>query len=603
VYYKRSLLTPGKWEKTCGGREAESGYFVQQTADRGFVAAGETRSHGAGDSDVYLVKTDSLGDTLWTRTYGGINDDHARCVRQTHDGGYVLCGYTSSFGSGSRDVYVVRTDSRGDTLWTRCYGGAQEDLSYSVEETPDGGVILAGYTGSFGAGYYDAYVIKTDSLGDTVWTRTYGGARSDWGRCISHTADGGYILVGYTESFGAGHFDIWLVRLDSFGDTLWTRVYGDSLTDYPYSVQETQDGGFIVCGSTDSRGAGSYDVYLLKTDSQGDTLWSKTFGGPAWDYGRCARRTLDGGYVICGYTESHGSGSFDIWVIRTDSLGDTLWTRTFGGDAADLGRWIEQSRDGGYIAVGSTNSYGAGASDIYLLKLPPDGSPVLQVDRSSFDVTVPLGADTTEIMTVSNPGNAPLIWSLFENPEVEWLASSPMAGILDPGFNEEVRVTLDTGELAPGTYETSLVVCSNDSGQDTATVPVSLTVVPEVDLMLAVLTPTVPRGGSLRYRARVVNNTSDTKAFEYWSRVQLPDSTWRDVLPPQPIVLTPFQVREQTLRHRVPGNARVGEYLYAGFAGQVPDSIWDQDSFDFTVTAEGHVTKPGLKKTKTGTGR
>jgi hypothetical protein len=297
---------------------------VQQTTDGGYIVAGDTRSFGAGGYDVYLIKTDSTGDTLWSRTYGGSYNDYGFSVQQTTDGGYIVAGITSSFGAGGYDVYLIKTDSLGDTLWTRTYGGSSNDDGSSVQQTTDGGYIVGGRTLSFGAGNFDVYLIKTDSIGDTLWTRTYGGSQHDDEWSVQQTTDGGYIVAGFTYSFGAGQGDVYLVKTDSLGDTLWTRTYGGNQNDdmWSVSVRQTTDGGYIVVGVT---GSVNVDVYLIKTDSLGDTLWSRTYGGPYYydDWGVAVQQTTDGGYIVAGYTESFGAGDFDVMLTKLDSLGNT----------------------------------------------------------------------------------------------------------------------------------------------------------------------------------------------------------------------------------------------------------------------------------------
>ena len=264
------------WERTYGGGDWDIGFSVAQTSDGGYVVAGRTESFGAGLTDVYLVKTDAVGDTIWTRIYGGSgsDDNEGSSVAQTSDGGYIISGMTYSFGVGG-DVYLVKTDAMGDTIWTRTYGGSDYDGGFSVAQTSDGGYIIAGYTRSFGAGEEDVYLVKTDSLGDTIWTRTYGGSDDDHGYSVAQTSDGGYIVAGYTESFGAGSWDVYLVKTDGLGDTIWTRTYGGSDWDEGYSVAQTSDGGYIVAGVYDyDWEAETGDVYLVKTDAVGDTIWT-----------------------------------------------------------------------------------------------------------------------------------------------------------------------------------------------------------------------------------------------------------------------------------------------------------------------------------------
>jgi len=350
-------FAPGSFERTYGGSDDDRGYSVQQTMDGGYVVAGYAGAFGAGYADVSLIKTDPSGDTLWTRTYGGSSSDYGASVQQTTDGGYIVAGYTASFGAGFYDVYnvyLIKTDPSGDTLWTRTYGGSKVDRGSSVQQTTDGGYIVVGDTDSFGAGFYDVYLIRTDPSGDTLWTRTYGGYSYDYGASVQQTMDGGYIVAGYTAPLVPGSIDVYLIKTSPSGDTLWTRTYGGYSSDYGYSVQQTTDGGYIIAGKTRSFGPVAYDIYLIKTDPSGDTLWTRTYGGSDYDSGYSVQQTMDGGYIVAGRTESFGAGFCDVYLIRTDPSGDTLWTKTYGGSDWDVGESVQQTTDGGYVIAGRT---------------------------------------------------------------------------------------------------------------------------------------------------------------------------------------------------------------------------------------------------------
>jgi len=217
---------------------------------------------------VYLIKTNASGDTLWTRNYGGSSFDRGWSVQQTSDGGYIVAGETWSFGN-SDQVYLVKTNAGGDTLWTRAYGGAGYDEGYSVQQTQDTGYIVAGYTNSFGNGD-QVYLVKTNDSGDTLWTRTYGGAVSDMGYSVQQTQDGDYIVAGHTTSFG-NSAQVYLVKTNASGDTLWTKTKGGMNDEMVRSVRQTQDGGYIVAGRSNSFGNGDQQVYLIKTDANGSS--------------------------------------------------------------------------------------------------------------------------------------------------------------------------------------------------------------------------------------------------------------------------------------------------------------------------------------------
>ena len=242
----------------------DEGYSVQQTADGGYIIAGTTESFGAGRGDVWLIKTDASGDSLWTKVIGGSRDEVGWSVQQTSDGGYVVAGYTESFGTGDADVWLIKTDASGDTLWTKTHGGPAGEEGKSVQQTSDGGYVITGYTHSFSAEGADVYLIKTNAQGDTLWTRTFDGGGDYWGGSVQQTADGGYILTGIT---GGGGQDVYLVKTNAQGDSLWTRRFGGSANDGGYSVVQASDGGYLISGFAASFGSGRYDVYLVKTDA------------------------------------------------------------------------------------------------------------------------------------------------------------------------------------------------------------------------------------------------------------------------------------------------------------------------------------------------
>jgi hypothetical protein len=437
------------FQKTYGGTGNDYGKSFQQTSDGGYIITGTTNSFGAGYSDVYLIKIDSNGDTLWTKTFGGPGFDEGNSVRQTTDGGYIITGYTS-FGSGSDDVYLIKTDINGNSLWTKTFGitGTNVERGLSVHQTTDGGYIIAGSTDSFGAGDLDAYIIRTDANGDLLWTKTFGGIfYDDIGSSVQQTTDGGYIISG------TGNGDVYLIKTDTNGDTLWTKTFGGPDSDGGGTIQQTSDGGYIIAGYTYSFGAGDKDAYLIKTDSNGDLLWSKTFGGTNSDGSVSIKQTSDDGYIIAGYTVSFSSGYDDVYLIKTDASGDTLWTKTFGGTSYDNAASVQQTTDGGYMLTGQTWSFGAGIGDVYLIKTDSLGnsgcnegnpativtSPAAQVTSPATIVYSPATIETTPVTIVGSGGT---VTTLCTTVGIQSAIINPKSGIaVSPNpFTSELAV-------------------------------------------------------------------------------------------------------------------------------------------------------------------
>jgi len=374
------------WTKTYGGSNIDVGYYVETTSDGGFIITGYTRSYGTmSGRNVLLIKTDSFGNAQWIKAYGGNNDDEGNSVQQTSDGGFIICGYTKSYGAGGNDVFLVKTDSLGNELWNKVFGGASDEEGYSVLQTNDGGFLIAGATSSFGAGSRDIWLVKTDANGNLSWTKTIGGGSSDGARQINFTNDGGYIITGWTFSYGPGAVgNVWLVKTDSLGNMSWNKFFGGNDVDRGLSVQQTSDGGYVLTGYTASSGAGLDDMLLIKTDSNGNLQWQRTFGGSGRDYGNFVKQTFDNGFIVTGYTLSYGAGGDDLWIVRTDESGNLLWSKTYGGAQSDVGYCLQETNDGGYVIVGHTLSRGAGLHDVWLLRL----ESIVPVELTSFKAFV-----------------------------------------------------------------------------------------------------------------------------------------------------------------------------------------------------------------------
>jgi hypothetical protein len=272
------------------------------------------------------------------------------------------------------DVWLIKTDSSGKKLWDSTYGGRQEDCGNSVRQTADGGYVIVGYTASSGAGSSDVWLIKTDARGRRVWDRTFGGPDADDGYSVEQTTDGGYVVAGWTASYGAGSHDVWLIKTDASGKEAWNKSFGNLGLDESYSVRQTTDGGYIVAGTATPPDAGSRDVWLIRTDKAGKKVWSETFGGVHDDAGNSVLQTRDGGYVVTGFTYSYGAGGADVWLLKVDASGKKVWDRTFGGTRDDDGYSVEPTSDGGLVIAGYTTSLVSPDENALLIKTDADGN-------------------------------------------------------------------------------------------------------------------------------------------------------------------------------------------------------------------------------------
>jgi hypothetical protein len=367
-------------------------YDVLQSSDSNFVFLGN------GSYSPLLCKLNRDGDTLWSKKYGSYGP--ALSLKQTFEGGYILGGMTT-FGAGDYDAYLIKTNTVGDTSWTRSYGGNSTDVGNSVQQTSDGGYIVAGYTKSFGAGMSDVYLIKVDPAGDIIWTKTYGGIYDDAGNSVQQTSDGGYIITGYTGYAGPpGASDVYLIKTNGSGDTLWTRTFSCIGKDGGNSVRQTSDGGYIIAGYTSDPttyipGAGGY---LIKTNSLGDTLWTKSYKVENFT---SLDITNDFGYIITG------RNGLDVCLIKTNSTGDTLWTKAFADSVRiNYANSVSQTFDGGFIIAGMNDNLGGVPPNPrgYLIKTNSTGHVGCNENNSSIEITSPLTTIVFQTMQVSAGG-------------------------------------------------------------------------------------------------------------------------------------------------------------------------------------------------------
>ncbi len=342
------------------------GACAQQTEDTGYIAVGTIYPYNE-LTDLYLVKTTPYGDTVWTKRYGSVNAESGHYIQQTGDGGFIIAATKNRYQAGMKEFWLVKTDADGDTLWTKTFlpdYTNSEVAAKSVVETGNGDYVILGREYSvYGK---NIFIVKVGANGDSLWTKEYYGVAHD----IKKTYDGGLVICGGHFNYTDNRWDALLMKLNSTGDSLWAKTF--SGTGMANSIQQTQDQGYIITGTTDT--VSNTDVFLIKTDSQGNKLWTKTFGGEKIDEGNSICQTGNGEFVIAGNTWSFGEGLVNVYLIKTDVNGDTLWTKTFGydGDIKTNGYSVRQSTDGGFIVCGQVEMLGA--DFLYLLKTDNNGS-------------------------------------------------------------------------------------------------------------------------------------------------------------------------------------------------------------------------------------
>ena len=392
---------PNTWVAVYGGYNYDRGKGICQTYDKGYIVCGPTSSYGMGNTDFYLLKINSDGKYLWQNTFGGINIENAFSVQQTSDSGFVICGYTNSLGSGGYDAYLVKTDSMGNFQWQKSYGGSDWDFAYWAEQTTDGGYILAGETFSYGNNT-QAYLVKIKSNGDTLWTKKFGGTNADVCYEVHQTTDGGFVLAGYTTVI-TGDKDFYLIKTDSDGNKEWEKAYGTSTDDDCNSVALCADGGFLLGGyatiGTERKN------YLMKTNDSGNITSSKIdtplIGNREIFF---IRENKEGDYYMVGWTDNTGLGAREIFFAKWNTGFWQLAGGSLGGQDDDEGYQILQSSDSGYVMVGYTGSFGQGTDNIIIFKT--DKNMLYNNTVNTYvSVNEISDEDNSEIMVYPNPSS------------------------------------------------------------------------------------------------------------------------------------------------------------------------------------------------------
>lgn len=429
-----------KFMKHWEGGDVEYGYGVVQAPDGDFVIAGYLGSGPMG-ADACLMKLNPGGTPVWIRAYGGASGESAQAVRVMRDGGLAFAGNTSSFGSGSQDILVAKTDILGNVIWARAFGGAGYETGTAIDTTLDGGLIVCGSTASFGPTNSNFYVLKLDAVGNLQWSRVVGGPAAETAYDVIATRDGGYAVFGQTASFGTGLTDYYLVKLNALGGVVYTATYGGSNHDLGYRMGETTDGHLILGGYTNSFGVGSDGMLVKVALATGALVWARNYGSASMDRIFDVFQASDGNYVATGEGTTSTFGAGDQQVIKVSPAGGLIWARHYGTgvDETGYGMAIETRDHGILIAAWDDN-----AEDIFVNKMDSLGdsgcnNAAISISVGSPAIGVSSGGTAT---TGAVSTNVALPFSLVALTEVPYCAvvlpisEISLAGEVAAGFHQ-----------------------------------------------------------------------------------------------------------------------------------------------------------------------
>lgn len=378
VAYSNLEVVTTPWAVSYGGSGDEDFFALAPAPDGGFLAVGETDPQRRCQWDGWLVRVDAEGSILWQKSLGTAKGEWIDHAEPTPDGGFILVGICD-WTPGGGDGWVVRLDDEGKVLWQYTLGGEGYDELLGAAATPDGGFILSGYTFSAGAGGSDLWLVKMSARGAVEWQRTYGGPLyegASFALPVRRTSDGGYVIVSAgegTDPAGLEGAELWVLKVRAGGEVEWAYAYGGPGLEYGFGVQEASNGDLLVAGTTTSFGSGGTDFWILRLDSRGRAVWQQTFGGEGEDYAYWIREISGNDLLVCGITDSFGAGGVDYWLLRLRSDGRGVWQRTYGGPdhewAYAMQAW--ETPDRGLVVAGSTRR---GNQDGWILKLAADGT-------------------------------------------------------------------------------------------------------------------------------------------------------------------------------------------------------------------------------------
>jgi len=491
------------WAHVFRGNFEDEGHVIKQTNDGDYIIAGLTYSSQTMGWIIWILKLNASGNIVWQRTYGSGYEHNAYSIQQTSDNGYIVAGYTNEFGAGNDDAWILKLDSFGNILWQKTYGGSNHERAYSIQQTSDGGYIVAGYTWSFGTGNHAAWVLKLDFSGNIIWQKAYSGDNPQYAYSISQINDGGYIVAGYAYVPSAGGSDALIFKLDSEGNIIWQKIYGENKWEYAQSILQTSDGGYIVAGYNFPLATNNPDGLVFKLDPFGNIVWQKIYGGNNPDFLYSIQQISDGGYIVVGGTSSFGSSNYDAWVIKLDTSGNIVWQKAYGESENDFAYYIQQTNDGGYVVAGTTYSFGTNLNDMWVFKIDSEGNMnssctfinstnAFPLNYSGLETILNATASDTSITGANTPvipaNNNGMDILLCNSPLTQLRpyqgakpvvndSSSPMAnGILEPGEDAGLEGTLENF----GSINASSVTGTISSSDPTISINDSIASYPDI---------------------------------------------------------------------------------------------------------------------------
>ena len=365
---------PVVWQKTFGGTfREEVGDLV--VLDEGGYAVLGSYSQAKDDDDFWLLRVSSGGELLWDKKYGGEDREEASSISLQTDGGFILAGYTGSKGAGDLDAWLVRVDKDGALLWDKTYGGVGNEGASDSAVLSDGSIVVLGHTESEGAGMDDVWLLKTDANGILLWDKTYGGIDEDTGRALAVVSDGGFVVASSTVSKGAGGVDLWVLRTDPEGNVLWDKTFGGALDDFARALLLLPDGKMVLAGGATKEALGQIDLWVLKLDAEGNQMWSQFYGDGDDEWALGLVGLPGAGFLVAGTSGMLSEGLLDGLAIRMDQDGQVLWDATFGGDAPDAFGPVTVNSGGTITCLGTTMSSGAGDFDLWMVEMGIECQP------------------------------------------------------------------------------------------------------------------------------------------------------------------------------------------------------------------------------------